>query len=279
MGQRLPITTDAIDSLYIKTLLVHLDPNHIEAIIQRFIDMGAHDFYDKYPSHHVITTNNYSQPGDNILINSLMDYIIQDTSSTYKQILLTVLIQDGHFIDSGYPVILGTYIEKLEGFIKEYELLINNKKKYLAGCYDRLNASIYGQHDAKNQILRILGQWLNGNQSGYCLGFEGSPGIGKTSLAKYGISQALVDSNGNSRPFGFIALGGSSNGSTLEGHSYTYVGSTWGRIVDILITSKCMNPIIFIDELDKISNTESGRELIGILTHLTDKTQNNESIA
>jgi ATP-dependent Lon protease len=40
--------------------------------------------------------------------------------------------------------------------------------------------------------------------------------------------------------------------------------------------SKCMNPIIFIDELDKISNTESGRELIGILTHLTDRTQNNE---
>ena len=62
----------------------------------------------------------------------------------------------------------------------------------------------------------------------------------------------------------------------LEGHSYTYVGSTWGRIVEILMTSKCMNPIIFIDELDKISHTETGREIIGILTHLTDRTQNNE---
>ena len=39
------------------------------------------------------------------------------------------------------------------------------------------------------------------------------------------------------RPFSFIALGGSSNGATLEGHSYTYVGSTWGRIVDILMES------------------------------------------
>ena len=41
-----------------------------------------------------------------------------------------------------------------------------------------------------------------------------------------------------------------------------------------LIDTKCMNPIIFIDELDKISRTEHGRELIGILTHLIDPTQN-----
>ena len=76
------------------------------------------------------------------------------------------------------------------------------------------------------------------------------------------------------RPFSFIAVGGSANGSTLEGHNYTYVGSTWGRIVDILIDTKCMNPIIFIDELDKISRTEHGKEIIGILTHLIDPTQN-----
>ena len=78
------------------------------------------------------------------------------------------------------------------------------------------------------------------------------------------------------RPFIFIALGGSSNGSTLEGHSYTYVGSTWGRIVDILMETKCMNPIIYIDELDKVSKTENGREIIGILTHLTDSSENDE---
>ena len=67
-----------------------------------------------------------------------------------------------------------------------------------------------------------------------------------------------------------------SNGSTLEGHNYTYVVSTFGKIVDILIESQCMNPIIYIDELDKISNTDNGREIIGILTHLTDSTQNDE---
>ena len=66
------------------------------------------------------------------------------------------------------------------------------------------------------------------------------------------------------------------NGSTLEGHNYTYVGSTWGRIVEGLMTCKCMNPIIYIDELDKISKTEHGREIIGILIHLTDPSQNNQ---
>ena len=84
----------------------------------------------------------------------------------------------------------------------------------------------------------------------------------------------LKDEDGTTRPFAFIALGGSSNASTLSGHNYTYVGSIMGRIVDILIEKKCMNPIIFIDELDKVSKTENGKEIIGILTHLIDPTQN-----
>lgn len=98
--------------------------------------------------------------------------------------------------------------------------------------------------------------------------------MGKTSLAKRGLSDCLKDNEGNSRPFAMIQLGGDSNGSTLHGHNYTYVGSTWGSIVQILIDKKCMNPIIFIDEVDKISRTEHGREIIGILTHLLDPTQN-----
>ena len=146
--------------------------------------------------------------------------------------------------------------------------------KYMHGVSSVLDSAIYGHDKAKRQIERIIAQWINGENSGYCFGFEGSPGLGKTSMAKKGISSCLKDINGISRPFSFIAVGGSSNGSTLEGHNYTYVGSTWGKIVDILMDNKCMNPIIFIDELDKISNTEHGKELIGILTHLIDPTQN-----
>ena len=140
--------------------------------------------------------------------------------------------------------------------------------------HDTLETSIYGHKKAKRQIERVIGQWITGKQTGYCFGFEGPPGVGKTSLARKGLAQCLKDKDGVIRPFSFIALGGSSNGSTLAGHNYTYVGSTWGKIVNILMDSKCMNPIIFIDELDKVSRTENGKEIIGILTHLIDGTQN-----
>jgi len=150
---------------------------------------------------------------------------------------------------------------------------IKNEMKNISSVLDN---SIYGHKNAKSQIVKIISQWMNGENSGYCFGFEGSPGIGKTSLAKYGLAKCLVDSDGISRPFSFIAMGGSCNGSTLEGHNYTYVNSSWGRIVDILMESKCMNPIIYIDELDKISKTEQGKEIVGILTHLIDSTQNDE---
>jgi ATP-dependent Lon protease len=136
-----------------------------------------------------------------------------------------------------------------------------------------LDDSIHGHSHAKNQILKIIGQWMTGEQSGYCFGFEGSPGIGKTSLAKKGLANCLRNGT-KPRPFAFIALGGSCNGSTLEGHSYTYVNSTWGRITDILMETNCMNPIIYVDELDKVSKTEHGKEIIGILMHLIDSTQN-----
>ena len=155
--------------------------------------------------------------------------------------------------------------------INNNNLIIDN---YMKSVKNTLNESVYGHDKAKRQIERIIGQWINGDDSGYCFGFEGPPGVGKTSLAKNGISKSLIDDFGNSRPFAFIALGGSSNSSTLDGHNYTYVGSTWGRIVDILMETKCMNPIIFIDELDKVSKTENGKEIIGILTHLIDPTQN-----
>jgi ATP-dependent Lon protease len=146
--------------------------------------------------------------------------------------------------------------------------------EYMTEVKITLDKAVHGHDKAKKQIEKIIGQWINGEQDGYCFGFEGPPGVGKTSLAKRGLSDCLKDDKGVSRPFAMIQMGGDSNGSTLHGHNYTYVGSTWGSIVQILIDKKCMNPIIFIDEVDKISRTEHGKEIVGILTHLLDTAQN-----
>ena len=159
---------------------------------------------------------------------------------------------------------------------KDISNLVNNMTQitdYICNVKNTLDKAVHGHDKAKKQIERIIGQWINGEQKGACFGFEGNPGIGKTTLAK-GLADCLKDEHGVSRPFALIALGGDSNASTLVGHSYTYVGSTWSQIIQILMDKKCMNPIIVFDEVDKISKTEHGKEITGILTHLLDPTQN-----
>jgi ATP-dependent Lon protease len=119
--------------------------------------------------------------------------------------------------------------------------------------------------------MQMLGQLVTNPQAiGTAIAIHGPPGTGKTSLVKEGISKIL------NRPFAFIALGGATDSSFLEGHSYTYEGSSWGKIVQILVDSKCMNPVIYFDELDKLSETPRGEEIAGILTHLTDTSQNSQ---
>jgi ATP-dependent Lon protease len=63
--------------------------------------------------------------------------------------------------------------------------------------------------------------------------------------------------------------------SVLTGHSETYVASKPGKFVEILTSAGCMNPIIYLDEIDKISE-HKGREINGILTHVLDEEQNNK---
>jgi ATP-dependent Lon protease len=153
---------------------------------------------------------------------------------------------------------------QLSSGIDECSNFIENAKNTLDNC-------VYGLNDAKIQIMQMMGQWItNPTSVGTTIAIKGPMGTGKTTLVKEGISKIL------NRDFEFIALGGNSDASFLEGHSYTYEGSSWGRIVQIIMDSKCMNPVIYFDELDKISDTPKGEEIIGILTHLTDTTQNSE---
>ena len=174
---------------------------------------------------------------------------------------------------------IDNYIDSLDKsniLVSEWNNYKINKVKYLKNVRSILDSTVYGHNEAKTQLERLFAQWINGESKGEILGLQGPPGTGKTSLAKNGLSNCLKDNSGNPRPFVFLPIGGSVNGSTLVGHNFTYVGATWGRIADILMVTGCMNPIIFIDEIDKVSHTEHGREIISILTHLTDSTQNDE---
>lgn len=142
-------------------------------------------------------------------------------------------------------------------------------QEFMKNAKQCLDDCTYGLNDAKMQILQYIGQLIsNPSGAGTAIAIEGPMGTGKTTLVKEGISKILK------RPFAFISLGGAQDSSMLDGHMITYEGSVWGQIADILMRSKCMNPVIYFDELDKVSDTPKGEEIIGILTHLTDSTQN-----
>jgi ATP-dependent Lon protease len=172
-----------------------------------------------------------------------------------------------NWVDTFMQIPFGKYknlpITIADGVEKCHEFMDNAKQI--------LDQAVYGLNDAKLQIMQMVGQWIvNPSAIGTAIAIKGPMGTGKTTLVKEGISKIL------GRDFVFIALGGATDSSFLEGHSYTYEGSTWGKIVDLLIKCKSMNPVIYFDELDKISDTPKGEEIAGILTHLTDTAQNNQ---
>ena len=159
------------------------------------------------------------------------------------------------------------------GQFKEPPVTLNSSKKeikdYLKSVKKHMDDAVYGHENAKKQILQVIAQTIsNPQEGGTIIAVQGPPGVGKTQLIQDGISKAL------GRPFEFIALGGATDSAYLEGFDYTYEGSRWGKIVDCLMQAKCMNPVIFFDELDKVSETPKGEEIINILMHLTDLTQN-----
>ena len=134
-----------------------------------------------------------------------------------------------------------------------------------------LNDAVFGQEESKLQILQFIGTKIaNPDSRGLSLLLIGPPGIGKTTIIKNGIAKAL------GWPFQFISLSGDSDATSYTGHQLVYESSHCGKIVNSLVASKSMSTIMMFDELDKISQTAKGEEIMNLLIHLTDPVQNGE---
>ena len=162
-------------------------------------------------------------------------------------------------------------------FNKYYNIPVKNTDgnekicAFLSDIRTRMNERIFGHKEAKEQIIRVLAQLISFPKAyGYIIGIQGSAGIGKTKLIKEGICNAL------NYPSAFISLSGTDDSSFLRGHSYTYEGATYGKICESLMKTGIMNPLLLFDELDKVSNTYKGQEIINTLIHITDPVQNDK---
>jgi len=139
---------------------------------------------------------------------------------------------------------------------------------FLKRSYEIMESEITGHAYAKREVMSMLSQWHSGGRPSFAIALEGAPGTGKTTFVKHALAAAV------GRPMEVICLGGASDQSLLVGHGFTYDGARPGELVKSLQRAKCNDPVLFFDELDKISDTARGDELVNTLVHLTDPVMN-----
>lgn len=143
-------------------------------------------------------------------------------------------------------------------------------KSFLVNLRQNFDKHIFGMDHVKDEIINIVCKLItNPKSSRNNIALHGPAGVGKSKFI-----QVLADVL--NIPLKVISLGGIKDSSFFLGHGFVYVESGPGKIIQNVIDSKISNPIIYFDELDKVSETDNGKDIYSFLTYLTDNTQNCE---
>ena len=225
--------------------------------IQQFDEKATLDSYDHYRA---IIEEKFKNNQNNKTIAMEKLRVME----TYKEKDTSEYAKYKHWLDTLLSIPFGIHQD-----IQLEDSSLHSMQQFMKKARETLDSEISYMEKPKDQVLNLIAQ-LTRNKS--CnvnaLGIYGAAGTGKSSLVK-SMAKAL------NRPYRMISLGGESDNSVLVGHGHTYIGSCQGRIVDFLRETACMNGVLMLDEVDKISDTPRGREVIGTLIHLIDHTTNN----
>lgn len=182
----------------------------------------------------------------------------------FKEELDRFMSMDKHSMESN---LIRNYLDVLTslpyGVYTEDNLDINNAKRILEETH-------YGMESVKKRILECIAvRKLKNKTGGKILCFSGPPGVGKTSIGE-SIAKAL------GRKFFRIALGGDKDTSSLKGFRRTYVGSMPGKIINALRKTGSENPVILLDEIDKLTGRSHQGDPSSVLLEVLDPEQNNQ---